>query len=51
VSKHARGRERLVRADPGTIRRAQRLLDGYERLWHDRIDRLDALLTQDLPEE
>ncbi len=47
VSKHRRGRERLVRGEPGMIARAQRLLDEYEQLWRDRIDRLDALLADD----
>jgi DNA-binding transcriptional ArsR family regulator len=45
VTKESRGRERLVRADPATIARAQRLLDAYADLWRSRIDRLDALLT------
>lgn len=47
VTKHAYGRERLVRADMTVIRRAQHLLDQYEVLWRQRIDRLDALLTED----
>jgi DNA-binding transcriptional ArsR family regulator len=45
VTKESRGRERLVRADPATIARAQQLLDAYADLWRSRIDRLDALLT------
>lgn len=47
VTKESRGRERLVRADPATIARAQQLLDAYADLWRSRIDRLDALLTDD----
>jgi DNA-binding transcriptional ArsR family regulator len=47
VSKQSRGRERLVRADPATITRAQALLDAYARLWRGRVDRLDALLADD----
>jgi len=47
VTKKSRGRERIVRADPETIARAQRLLDAYADLWRGRIDRLDALLTDD----
>lgn len=47
VTKHSRGRERLVRGNPATIRRAQALLDHYEQIWRSRIDRLDALLEQD----
>lgn len=46
VTKKSRGRERLVRADPATIVRAQRLLDAYADLWRSRIDRLDALLSE-----
>ena len=44
VTKHPSGRERIVRGNPDTIRRAQALLDRYERIWRSRIDRLDALL-------
>ncbi|NQX13915.1 winged helix-turn-helix transcriptional regulator [Microbacteriaceae bacterium VKM Ac-2855] len=47
VSKHQRGRERMVRGNPETIRRAQRLLDGFEQIWRGRVDRLDALLAED----
>ena len=42
-----RGRERRIRGNPEAIRRAQTLLDGFERLWRGRIDRLDALLADD----
>lgn len=45
VTKHAHGRERLVRANPDTLHRAQRLLDQYEQLWRERVARLDALLA------
>ncbi len=45
VTKHPHGRERIVRANPDTIRRAQALLDRYEQIWRSRIDRLDALLA------
>ncbi|MFB3978312.1 ArsR/SmtB family transcription factor [Microbacterium proteolyticum] len=47
VRKRAEGRERLVTAEPETIARVQRLLRSYEDLWRGRIDRLDALLTED----
>jgi DNA-binding transcriptional ArsR family regulator len=49
ITKHPNGRERLVRGNPATIRRAQVLLDQYEELWRDRVSRLDALLTDDAP--
>lgn len=47
VTKKAKGRSRLVRADPGQLARARDLLDGYAHLWRGRIDRLDALLADD----
>jgi DNA-binding transcriptional ArsR family regulator len=47
VTKHPHGRERLVRGNPETIRRAQNLLDQFEHVWRGRIDRLDALLSDD----
>jgi DNA-binding transcriptional ArsR family regulator len=47
VTKRSRGRERLVRGNPDTIRRAQTLLDGYEQIWRGRVARLDALLSDD----
>ncbi len=49
VTKHPHGRERLVRGNPETIRRAQTLLDRFEQIWADRMDRLDALLADDTP--
>lgn len=48
VTKEPRGRERIVRGNPEAIQRAQSLLDGYELIWRARIDRLDALLDQDI---
>lgn len=47
VEKQRRGKEQLVRARADTLRRAQELLGEYERLWHDRIGRIDALLADD----
>ena len=46
VNKHPNGRERIVRGNPETIRRAQALLDRYEQIWRSRIERLDALLAE-----
>lgn len=45
VAKIPQGRERIVRGNPDTIRRALELLGSFERLWRGRIDRLDALLA------
>ncbi|GFZ96405.1 ArsR/SmtB family transcription factor [Nesterenkonia alkaliphila] len=47
VTKHRNGRERRIRGNPDAIRKAQTLLNAYERLWRGRIDRLDALLAED----
>lgn len=47
VTKHPRGRERLVRGNSETIRRTQALLDAYAQMARGRIDRLDALLADD----
>jgi DNA-binding transcriptional ArsR family regulator len=47
VTKQPHGRERLVRGDPETIRKAQALLGRYEEIWRARIDLLDALLSED----
>jgi DNA-binding transcriptional ArsR family regulator len=47
VSKQPRGRERMVRGNPETIRRAQQLLDQFEDLWRHRVAQLDALLRDE----
>jgi DNA-binding transcriptional ArsR family regulator len=47
VTKHPKGRERLVRGNPETIARATALLDAYENLWRERVARLDSLLDDD----
>jgi len=47
VTKEPQGRERRVRGNPDALRRAQQLLDQYERIWRGRIERLDALLTDE----
>ncbi len=47
VTKQPHGRERLVRGNPDTIRKAQALLDRYEEIWRARIERLDSLLAED----
>lgn len=47
ITKDRRGRERMVRSNPERIRKAQRLLDQFERVWRSRIDRLDALLEEE----
>lgn len=47
VTKQRRGRERVVRGDPVALQRVSALLDRYEQIWRTRVDRLDALLTED----
>lgn len=49
VTKEVHGRERIVRANPQMIQRAQSLLEQFEQLWRNRITRLDALLSADKP--
>ena len=49
VSKERRGRERLVRGDVTTVRVAAGLLDDYERMWRDRIGRIEDLLAAPEP--
>jgi DNA-binding transcriptional ArsR family regulator len=50
VTKHARGRERIIRGNPQTIHQAQSLLDQFGAIWRARIDRLDALLNEPEPD-
>jgi DNA-binding transcriptional ArsR family regulator len=49
VTKHARGRERMVRGKLDAVREVQALLNRYEQLWRGRIERLDALLSDPKP--
>ena len=47
VTKQPHGRERIIRGNAETLQKAQALLSRYEEIWRSRIDRLDALLTDD----
>ncbi|MGO1948368.1 MAG: ArsR/SmtB family transcription factor [Mycobacteriaceae bacterium] len=47
VERIPQGRERIIRGNPDTIRRAQELLGHFEHIWRGRIDRLDAFLAED----
>jgi DNA-binding transcriptional ArsR family regulator len=49
VSKQRRGREQVVHAEVGTLRRVARLLDAYEELWRGRAGRIDGLLAEETP--
>ena len=46
VTKRRIGRRKVVRTNVEGLRVAQRLLDRYEQLWRDRIDRMDALINE-----
>lgn len=45
VTKRREGREHLVRTNIETIRVAQALLDRFEGLWQERIDRFGEVLA------
>lgn len=47
VTKNKHGREQRVAAQPAALDRARRLLDAYEQLWRDRIDRMTDVLNDD----
>ena len=51
VTKEARGRERIVRANPERLARARELLARLETLWAERFRRLDDLFSNPDPQE
>jgi DNA-binding transcriptional ArsR family regulator len=46
VSKHRIGRRKVVRTNLEGLRVARRLLDQYEELWRERVERMTALLSE-----
>jgi DNA-binding transcriptional ArsR family regulator len=50
VSKHRIGRRKVVRTNLEGLRVARRLLDRYEELWRERVERMNQLL-RDSPKE
>jgi DNA-binding transcriptional ArsR family regulator len=46
VTKHPRGRERIVRGNPDQIARARSVLVRLEELWRARFSQLDAVLAE-----
>ena len=50
VSKQRIGRRKVVRTNVEGVRVAQRLLDRYEQLWSERIDRMTELIAEDTKE-
>ena len=47
VIKQHKGRERLVRGNVDTMRKANRLLEQLEAVWKGRIDRIDEMLADE----
>ena len=45
VTKQRIGRRKVVRTNAKGLRVARRLLDRYEQLWRDRIDRMTDLIS------
>jgi DNA-binding transcriptional ArsR family regulator len=45
VGKQRVGRRKVVRSDPDGLIAVRSLLDGYEQLWLDRVDRMSGLLA------
>ena len=45
ISKHRRGKEQVISANPGTMTLAAAHLQGYERAWKQRYDKLESLLS------
>jgi DNA-binding transcriptional ArsR family regulator len=50
VSKHRMGRRKVVRTNLEGLRVARRLLDRYEELWRERVERMNELINES-PEE
>ena len=47
VTKRVDGRQKLVRNNPETLRRATELLGEYERIWTHRIDAISRILEEE----
>jgi DNA-binding transcriptional ArsR family regulator len=45
VHKHRIGRRKVVRTNLEGLRVARRLLDRYEELWRERVERMDQLIS------
>ena len=50
VTKQRIGRRKVVRTNVAGLRMARGLLDQYEQLWRDRIERMTDLITQTIEE-
>ena len=51
VSKHRVGRRKVVRTNVEALRVARRLLDRYEELWRERVERMNQLISESPEEE
>src|ERR687897_3058091 len=50
VSKHRSGRRKVVRTNLAGLRLARRLLDRYEELWRERVERMSQLISESTKE-
>lgn len=46
ITKHKRGREKLVRTNMDTVKAAQNLLDQLETTWRGRVDRMALIVSE-----
>ena len=46
IAKHRQGREQRISCQADALRKAQALLDEFEQLWRQRLDRFGALLAE-----
>src|SRR5258706_7728747 len=42
IIKHRKGKEQMVQLAPKTLAQADNYLQNYQRIWNERIDRLDS---------
>ncbi len=47
VTKEKRGREQIVRPDLEGVQKARRLLEEYELIWRQRVDRIADILAEE----
>lgn len=47
MSKRRQGREARVVARPAALEAARGLLDAYEQLWRERVERMGAVLDEE----
>lgn len=47
IRKRRQGKQQLVRVQPDAVMQAAQYLQQYERLWNERLDRLDQFLKEE----